>query len=370
MFQLEGTMTGKGDRDGLDFKPSHETGWIRNLKSAVKHSPGPASIGEAVKLALKGVCMGTADIIPGVSGGTMALITGIYQPLLEAIRSVDLEAVRLLVRGDFAGSLSRVHLRFLIPLLTGIGAALISLARVVNHLLHHHPVLIWSLFCGLIAASILVVGRRVPDWRLRSGVAAVAGAAMAFGIIQAVPVTTPHTPVYIFLSGMVAICAMILPGISGAFILLILGKYEFITATLKNPFTSDSLMVILLFCGGCIVGLAGFARLLNTVLNRWYATSLAFLTGLMAGAMPRIWPWKEVVAAKIIRGKEHILKTQNILPERSRRGGGGRPGPFRSRVFGSDHFRAPVPQQRCRPPRHQWSAVTTPDSRPVTVHPL
>ena len=284
-------------------------------KGAFLASPGPRTLKGAGLLALKGLCMGTADIIPGVSGGTIALITGIYQQLLQAIKSADMKMVALLLKFDMKGALAAVHVRFLMALFLGIGVAIVSLARLMNYLLHTHPVFIWSLFFGLIAASVLVVGRYVSRWSLQTGICFCSGGLLAGLIVNAVPVSTPETAGFIFFSGLVAICAMILPGISGAFILLILGKYEFITGCLKNPFLVDNFVTIMIFCAGCLVGLTGFARVLNLLLDRYYNLSIAFLTGLMAGSLPRIWPWKEVVTTKIIRGKEHVIQVRNILPD-------------------------------------------------------
>jgi putative membrane protein len=284
-------------------------------KSAFLKSPGPQTLKDAAFLFLKGICMGTADIIPGVSGGTVALITGIYQQLLQAIRSVDARMALMLLKFDIKGAVASLHLRFLLALLMGIGVAIISLARLMNYLLHTHPVYIWSLFFGLIIASVIVVSRYVSRWSPGAITCFISGALLAWLIVNVVPVSTPESAGFIFFSGLVAICAMILPGISGAFILLILGKYEFITASLKNPFLADNFFTIMVFCAGCFVGLMGFARVLNLLMNRWYNLTIAFLTGLMAGSLPRIWPWKEIVATRIIRGKEHVIQVRNILPE-------------------------------------------------------
>lgn len=283
-------------------------------KEAFFRSPGPTNLREAGILGLKGLCMGTADIIPGVSGGTIALITGIYQQLLQAIKSADAAALKKLLSGDVKAAVSRLHLRFLLSLFFGIAVAIVSLARLMNYLLHHQPVLVWSLFSGLVAASIIVVAAKVPRWHGAAVCALAAGTAMAWLVVSRVPVSTPDTWGMIFLSGMVAICAMILPGISGAFILLILGKYAFITGTLKNPFVPYNMAVIIVFCGGCLVGLMGFSRLLNYLLETRYNATLAFLTGLMAGSLPRLWPWQEVLESQIIRGKTHVISTRNILP--------------------------------------------------------
>ncbi len=295
----------------LSMKPGAHISW----KEAFWSGPGPQSASEAIRLALKGVCMGTADIIPGVSGGTIALITGIYENLLQAIKSANIDMVRSLINADFKNALAGVHLRFLIVLFSGIGMAIMSLARLMNYLLHNHPVETWSLFFGLIAASIIVVGKRVENIVGSAGFSVAGGILIAHIIVNFIPLTTPEALWFIFLSGFIAICAMILPGLSGAFILLILGKYEFITATLKNPFVLDNLVIIFVFCMGCLAGLTSFTRLLNYLLSKWHNLTLAFLTGLMIGSMQKIWPWKEILETKIIRGKLHVLASHNILPQ-------------------------------------------------------
>jgi len=284
-------------------------------KEAFLASPGPASLKKAGVLALKGLCMGSADVIPGVSGGTIALITGIYENLIQALKSFDATMVKKLLHLDLKGALAHVHIRFLIFLFAGIGIAIISLARLMNFLLHHYPVFTWSVFFGLIAASILVVSRQVTRWTSRNGISLVAGTVAAAFIVNLIPLETPEAYWFIFLCGLIAICAMILPGISGAFILLILGKYEFITATLKNPFLPQHLLIISVFCLGCIIGLLSFARLLSYFLQNYRQLTLAFLTGLMIGSMQKIWPWKEVLQTKIIRGKAHVIWGSNIMPQ-------------------------------------------------------
>lgn len=284
-------------------------------REALARNPGPKTPAQALVLALKGLAMGAADTIPGVSGGTMALITGIYEDLLAAVKSVDARAIGCLLRFDIKGAVAQIHVRFLLALFCGIGAAVLTLARIMNYLLNHHPQLTWSLFFGLIGASIWVVGRKVKRWGAGTALSFFFGAAAAFQVVALVPATTPETPWFIFLSGMIAICAMILPGLSGAFILVILGKYEFITATLKNPLDPVNLGVILVFGAGCMVGLAGFSRVLKFLLDSWYNLTLAFLTGLMAGSLRKVWPWKEVLEQKIVDGEVLVLQERNVLPD-------------------------------------------------------
>lgn len=285
-----------------------------NVGEAFRASPGPRTRRDAALLSLKGFCMGVADIIPGVSGGTVAFIMGIYDQLVDAIRSFDAEALRRLLRLDFSGFLAHVHLRFLLPLLAGIAVAILSTARLMHHLLDNHPVQIWSLFFGLIGASIVVVGRHIKPLSTANLLILALGTAFAYWIVGLIPVETTNALWFVFLCGAVAICAMILPGISGAFILLILGKYHYVTGALKNPFLPENLAVIAVFCAGCAVGITGFSRLLHWLLQRWHAATVAGLTGFMLGAMRKIWPWKETLETRIVSGKELVIRAENVLP--------------------------------------------------------
>ncbi len=290
-----------------------------NIKEAFFKSPGPDTVKEAVILFFKGVAMGSADIIPGVSGGTIALITGIYGKVLAAIKSFNFNALSKLLKFDLKGAIEETHLRFIIVLFSGIAVAILTLARLMNFLLKAHPEPTFSLFFGLIAASIFVVAGQVK-WKTKEIAAIIFGTAVAYLIVGLIPVETPKGLWFIFLSGVVAISAMILPGLSGAFILLILGKYEFITGTLKAPFSMNeqtgmfNLLIIIVFCAGCALGLAGFARFLNWLLSKWHNLTLAFLTGLMVGSMRRIWPWKGEAVVQMIRDKEHVLSQENVFP--------------------------------------------------------
>lgn len=281
---------------------------------AILSGPGPRNWREAFILWLKGLCMGGADIIPGVSGGTMAFITGIYSDLITAITSVGGRFFSRLVRLDIAGALDAVHLRFLIPLFFGIATALVSMARLMHYLLEHYSVPVWSLFFGLIAASILVVGRRVKNRGAVYWVMVAMGTAAGFILVGLIPLQTPNDLWFIFFCGALAICAMILPGISGAFILLLLGKYAYVTGALKNPFVLENLLIIIVFVAGAALGLGGFSRVLKWLFERWHDPTIAALTGFMIGAMRKIWPWKEVVDTRVIGGKVYIIQEQNIWP--------------------------------------------------------
>jgi len=278
-------------------------------------SPGPDTLKSGALLWLKGVCMGGADIIPGVSGGTIAFITGIYSQLVDAIRSFDAQAVRRLVRLDLKGALAGVHARFLACLLFGILTAVVAMAGIMNYMLNTHPVEIWSLFFGLITASIFVVGREIKPLNGVNMGFILLGTVGSYLLVGMIPVSTPETPAFIFLCGSIAICAMILPGISGAFLLLMLGKYEYVTRTLKNPFLWDNFVVIATFAAGAVVGIVLFSRVLHFLLSRWHAATVSVLTGFMIGALRKVWPWKEVLESAVIRGKMHVLRTQNVLPD-------------------------------------------------------
>jgi putative membrane protein len=284
-------------------------------KEAFFSSPGPLSVRSAVNLSLKGICMGSADVIPGVSGGTIALITGIYENLIGALRSVDMGVLQKILSLDIRGAVARIHLRFLLALFSGIVVAILSLARLMNYLLHSHPVPTWSLFFGLIAASTVIIGKQVNNWLGKASISFAAGILAATVIVNLIPIQTPEDLWFIFFCGIVAICAMILPGISGAFILLILGKYEYVTAALKNPFLPHNFTIIAVFCVGCLIGLIGFSRVLNYLLENFHNLTLAFLAGLIAGSLQKIWPWKEVIETQVIRGKVHVIWGRPVMPD-------------------------------------------------------
>ncbi len=282
-------------------------------KKAWMTSPGPKTFTEHAYLFFKGVGMGTADIVPGVSGGTIAFITGIYEALLTAIASINSRLVMQVLRLNLKQALAGLHLRFLVTLVCGIALAVISTSHLMHYLLTEHAVQTWSVFFGLITASILVVAHSINK-RFTSFPALILGAILAYGITGLIPLYTPEEPWFIFLSGMIAICAMILPGLSGSFILLILGKYAFITAALRNPVNPDNLETILIFISGCLVGILGFSRILRYGLARWHDYTLALLTGIMLGSMRKVWPWKITLESQIIRGKEHVLREENVWP--------------------------------------------------------
>ena len=264
-------------------------------------------------LALKGCAMGTADVVPGVSGGTIAFISGIYEELIGSIRRVDLTALKLLARLRFGDFWRHIHGSFLLPLFCGIGAAVFSLARLMTYLLENHPVAVWSFFFGLIVASALLVARQVGRWNWQRVVVLCIGIGVAWWITVATPAETPETWWFVCLSGAIAICAMILPGISGAFILLLLGKYQFILQAVSDL----NFPVLLLFLAGAVVGIVSFSHLLAWLLRRWHDATVVLLMGFMIGSLNKVWPWKEVLESYIdSHGVAQPLVQTNVWPAR------------------------------------------------------
>lgn len=238
-------------------------------------------------ITLRGFVMGTADVIPGVSGGTMAFILGIYEELIDAIRAV-LPFLRKLLAGRWKEAFNEFPWRFLLALLVGIGAAILSLARLLHRALEIYPELVYAFFFGLIVASVYVVRRRVRHWTPALIGVVVLFTLGAFWLTGLRPAQTPETPWFIFLSGALGICAMILPGISGAFILVLLGKYQFILQALIQM----DIPILLIFIAGAAVGIVSFASLLRWLLHHHHDPTVAALVGFMLGALREVWPWK------------------------------------------------------------------------------
>ena len=271
------------------------------------------SIRDYVILALKGFCMGASDVVPGVSGGTMAFILGIYEDLINAIKSVDLRSLQLLVTLRIRMLLNSISWKFLLALGLGILTAIFTLARVLEWLLQNRPVLVWSFFLGLILASVVSVSRRIEKWSLFAWVGLLGGMTGTYFFVGIVPVETPSTPWFIFLCGAVAICAMILPGISGSFMLVLLGKYQYVLGAVNN---GDFAVLALVAAGAC-VGIVFFSRLLGWLLEKYHDVMVAVLTGLMLGSLRKVWPWKETVESLVdMNGKVIPLVQANMLPEK------------------------------------------------------
>jgi len=273
------------------------------------------NVRERVKLFMKGMAMGAADTVPGVSGGTIAFISGIYEELLRSIRSIGPDTLATLRRQGPAAAWRQVNGGFLLTLVAGIVTSVLLLVRPITWALDHHPVLIWSFFFGLIAASVPLCGTLVRRWTL----APLVGLALGTGLAGAVGMlgegSAPDSLPFYFLAGAVAICAMILPGISGSFILLLLGAYAPVMAALKG----FDLPVIAVFVAGCATGLMAFSRLLNWMFTRHHDLTVASLTGFLLGSLTIVWPWKEVLSVRTVhagRPDERLVPflRGNVLP--------------------------------------------------------
>lgn len=235
-----------------------------------------------------GFLMGTADLIPGVSGGTIAFIAGIYQKLLDSIKTVTGETLKLAGTGKLNKSYRSVPWAFLLPLGIGILAAIFSLANLLTWLLRSYPAYVWALFFGLVLASVVIVLKRVKRWHSLAVAGFISAATLAYVITGLVPATTPTTAVMTFTSGAIAVAAMILPGISGSFILLLIGQYEHI---LRAAAERD-MVTLGIFILGALVGLALFARVLSWLFTRYHDSAVAILAGIMFGALRKLWPWQ------------------------------------------------------------------------------
>jgi len=262
-------------------------------------------------LYIKGIAMGAADVVPGVSGGTIAFITGIYDELLRSIGSIPAAAV-LLMRGRIREAWRAANANFLLILLGGIFTSVLSLAKLISFLLTDHPIPIWSFFFGLILVSVHLVGKEIQRWGMSRIAALVLGVVFAYVITVAAPMQWSDDGLSLFLAGAIAICAMILPGISGSFILVLLGLYPVVLAAVKNL----DIGVLAIFMSGCLVGILSFARLLSWMLDRWRDLTLAFLTGLMIGSLNKVWPWKETLTWRTgSDGERTPLLEQNLSPD-------------------------------------------------------
>lgn len=257
------------------------------------------------------MAMGAADVVPGVSGGTIAFITGIYNDLLGAINAVNLDTVQILRKQGFAAAWKEVNGNFLLPLLLGIGTSILSFAKLFQHLLETHPVSLWAFFFGLIMASVWLVGRMISVWNVMTVSGIITGTLIAFWLSIVHPGEFSHSVWFMFVAGAIAICAMILPGISGSFVLLLLGAYE----TVLTAINDRNLLVLGVFAAGCVVGLLSFSRLLQWTLRNFYEVTLSVLTGFLIGSLYKIWPWKITLEHRInSHGEEVPFIQENCWP--------------------------------------------------------
>jgi putative membrane protein len=283
------------------------------------------SFKQSLSIILKGLAMGAADVVPGVSGGTIAFISGIYEELITTIHNLDIGIFKTLKKEGIKKVWQRYNLGFLASLFTGIAISILSLAKVITMLLGQYPVLVWSFFFGLVIASIIYIAKQITNYSPKAIIALVLAAVLSYGITLAKPVADTENIWFLFFAGFIAIIAMILPGISGAFILLLIGGYtivigainQFIEAlsTFSLSALGNALLKIGVFAAGAIAGLKVFSGILNWMFANHKNTTLAVLTGFMIGALNKIWPWKEVLQyRKNSHGEEIPFIERSILP--------------------------------------------------------
>lgn len=262
-------------------------------------------------ITLKGLAMGAADVVPGVSGGTIAFISGIYEELITSINNVNLSLFNTLRSDGIKAAWNQLNGNFLLALFLGIGISILSLARVMEWLLINKPIFLWSFFFGLVVASILFVGKQITKWNVAAIILFLLGAILAYYITSLPVLGTNESNWFLFLAGALAICAMILPGISGAFILVLLGAYKPVLEALNN----GDIKTIAIIGAGAIVGLLSFSKLLKWLFSNHKNLTLAVLTGFILGSLNKIWPWKETITTRInSKGEEVPLLQESISP--------------------------------------------------------
>ncbi len=262
-------------------------------------------------LMLKGIAMGAADVVPGVSGGTVAFIVGIYEELINSIKSINPTNLKLLFSLRIAEFWKAINANFLLALVSGIAISIFSLAKLITYLLENEPVLVWAFFFGLVLSSTYFVAKTITQWDWKTYLFFFIGTVGAYFITVATPTETPNNLFFIFLCGAIAICAMILPGISGSFILVLLGKYFYIMSAVK----SLDIVVMLVFICGAFIGITSFSNVLSFLLRRFHNTTIATLAGFMLGSLNKVWPWKETVETYVdSHGHIKPLVEENILP--------------------------------------------------------
>ena len=266
---------------------------------------------ENVLLALKGMAMGAVELVPGVSAGTIALLTGIYEEFIDALKAFS-TVFPILKKEGIKGAWNHVNGNFLLVLCAGMAIGIVALLKLIKYLLEFQSIPIWSFFFGLIIVSSIFVGKTVVNWKLAQVIALIIGTVAVYLITGSAPSEASTSLFFVFAAGMLAICAMILPGISGSFILVLLGMYIYIIESLSE----FNYVVIIVFGLGCIIGLVSFTHLLSYLLKKHHDITLALLTGFMIGSLNKIWPWKRTLSTMIDRHGETVPKIQeNILPQ-------------------------------------------------------
>lgn len=264
-----------------------------------------------LSLLLKGMAMGAANVIPGVSGGTIALITGIFERLINAIKRFNGTAVRLFFTGQWRAFAAHIDLTFLLLVFAGIGLAILSLAKLLDYLFVHYPTLVWAFFFGLVLASVYFVGKTVKKWHSASVLSLLVGAILAGSISVLSPASENSETWYLLICGVVAMCSMILPGLSGSFVLVLLGNYQLVMIQAVSQFQLDILLPV---GAGAVVGLLAFSHLLSWLLKRFPDSTIALLTGFILGSLGVLWPWKNALTEQF-GDKIKVVGYDYFLPE-------------------------------------------------------
>jgi putative membrane protein len=246
-------------------------------------------------LILKGIAMGTADLVPGVSGGTIAFISGIYEELISSLNAINLSLIKTIKTEGLKSTWEKINGSFLFAILFGIALSILSLSKLITWLLHEKPILVWAFFFGLVLASILFVIKKINQWKLGEFLGLIIGTLFAYQLTKLGALGNSESMFYLFISGAIAICAMILPGISGAFILVILGSYN----TVLQAINDKSIGKLMVFMAGTVVGILSFSKLLKWLFKTYKSITLAVLTGFMVGALAKIWPWKKALTYRL-----------------------------------------------------------------------
>jgi putative membrane protein len=264
-----------------------------------------------LQISLKGIAMGAADAVPGVSGGTIAFISGIYEELISTISNVNASLFKTLFQKGLKAFWTQLNGNFLLALLSGIIVSYVSFMRLANYLIENEPILIWSFFFGLIIASIYFVGKQINKWNLTVIIGLIFGTFSAYYISTLPSLATNESPLFLFFAGALAICAMILPGISGSFILVILGAYK----TLSDALHDFDFKKIIVFATGALIGLLSFSHLLKWLFKHYHNLTLAILTGFIFGSLNKVWPWKETLTWHVnSKGVKSPLLEKSISP--------------------------------------------------------
>ena len=268
-------------------------------------------MGQYIIYFLKGMAVGLANIIPGVSGGTIALITGIFERLINSIKSFGITSIKLLLKGKFKEFVDKTDLYFLITLFAGVIVAIVLLAKIFDYLFSQYPVYIWAFFFGLILASVYFVGRTIEKWRFSVILSFIIGTAVAVAFTFLTPATQNSSFIYLFLCGVVAVCSMILPGLSGSFVLILMGNYQLVAIDAINNRDLNIIIPVLI---GAVVGLVAFSHIISWVFKRYKDQTISTLTGFILGSLGIIWPWKTPIE-ELFGEKLKVVGYNYFIPE-------------------------------------------------------